>query len=100
MARVGKMPTTAVRRLISLLSRSWGVRAEDLAAVRIGKREVDEEIGLGADQQLGDGREAGREAIDDTPQQRCLYSQSSARDSRTQTRILSGVGARRSEFGP
>ena len=25
LARVGKIPTTAVRRLISLLSRSWGV---------------------------------------------------------------------------
>ena len=64
-ARLGKMPTTAVRRLISLLSRSWRVGAADLAAVRLGEREVREQVGLGVGQQLGDRREARPDAVDD-----------------------------------
>src|SRR6266852_6206226 len=51
LARLGKMPTTAVRRLISLLSRSSGLV---------------EQVGLGIGQQLGDGREPWSDALDDT----------------------------------
>ncbi len=61
-ARLGKMPTTAVRRLISLLSRSWGLVAAELAPVTVGKGEAAEQVRPGGGEQLGDGCEAWPEA--------------------------------------
>jgi hypothetical protein len=63
LARVGKIPTTAVRRLISLLSRSWGLVLRIWRRWASGEREVDEQIGLRLEEQAGDGRKADREPV-------------------------------------
>jgi hypothetical protein len=60
-ARLGKIPTTPVRRLIYLLSRSSGFVERDLAAMGLGEREVGEQVRLGVGEQPGDGRKAGLE---------------------------------------
>ena len=46
-ARLGKMPTTLVRRLISLLSRSSGLVGADLAAMALGEGEVGQQVWVG-----------------------------------------------------
>jgi hypothetical protein len=46
-ARLGKMPTTAVRRLKLLVEPLERVRASDLSAMGLGEREVGEQVRLG-----------------------------------------------------
>jgi len=61
--RVGKLPTTAVRRLIFSLSRSWGLVLQIPRPVGLGEGEEDEQIGLGLDGQLHDRWKGGDQAI-------------------------------------
>ena len=63
-ARLGKMPTTSVRRRISLLSRSWGLLRPDLPPVLLGEGGEGQDVGRGADQHVGRVGEALGELLD------------------------------------
>ena len=52
-ARFGKMPTTSVRRLISLLRRSWGLFDQTCLSVDRGKGNDGQDVGSRVDQQFG-----------------------------------------------
>src|SRR5450759_4039354 len=67
LARVGKIPTTAVRRdlLVQPLQR---VRAPDPRPMGLREDEVDEQVGLGLDEQVGDCREASGQAVGHPPE--------------------------------
>jgi hypothetical protein len=65
LARVGKMPTTAVRDLlVEPLERVGGA---DLAPVGLGERHVGEQVGLGLGEEFGELREAPRACAKGAP---------------------------------
>ena len=64
-ARSGKMPTTSVRRRISLLSRSSGLFYQIWRQCSLGKRGEGEQVGAGLVEQLGGGGEALLELVHD-----------------------------------
>jgi hypothetical protein len=63
-ARVGKMPATRGPALDLLFEPLVRVGAADLATVAGREGQVGEQVGLGLDQQPGDGPEARSQAVD------------------------------------
>ena len=63
--RLGKIPTTSVRRRISRFSRLVGVVGPDLAPDLLGERGEGEHVGAGVLEVLGDGGELVGQGVED-----------------------------------